>query len=108
MAESRRLSDPNVAREERTRERDAARRDLEDLKAVLSMPQGRRFVWRQLEKGGVFASVFSANGSQMCMNEGRRVMALDLFNTIIMNFPDLYQTMAREAAAEPAVVVNER
>lgn len=97
-----RLNDPAAVKEATRRDASRERQDIADLGMVLQTDAGRRLLWGLLEQGNVFGTVFSANGSQMCFNEGRRVAALDLFNRINVNYPDLYLTMAREAAASSA------
>jgi hypothetical protein len=50
----------------------------DDLKAVLALPEGRRFIRRVLEKTAPFSSSFSADGMAMAFREGHRNVGLIL------------------------------
>jgi hypothetical protein len=67
----------------RDRESDEERRrkrllELADLQAVLQTAAGRRFVWAQMERAGVFRTSFDNSGSVTAFNEGRRTIGLML------------------------------
>lgn len=47
-------------------------RELMDLSAILSSPEGRRVMWRILSKCQTFGSVCSASGSMTYYNAGRQ------------------------------------
>ena len=61
--------------ESRRRAKLSAQTEIEDLKWVLSNKRGRRFIWRFLEKAGVFKSSFTGN-SETFFREGQRNMGL--------------------------------
>lgn len=74
--------DPTDIRAQRARTEaqsaDAQRRALlekNDLLWLMGEPRGRRFVWRLLERSGVFRSSFTGN-SQTFFNEGARSVGL--------------------------------
>lgn len=52
--------------------------EIGDLKKVLSIPEGRRLIWRLLGKSGMFRLSFSANSNQTAFSEGARSIGLDL------------------------------
>lgn len=54
------------------------RREVGDLTWLMANAQGRRIVWRLLQRAGVYTSSFSHSGSVMAFNEGRRDMGLFL------------------------------
>lgn len=56
------------AREKRSR--DERRRELTDLRTVLSTKQGRRFLYRVLEKTHCFSSIFAPDASELAHNAG--------------------------------------
>jgi hypothetical protein len=90
----------NAADEEqvKTRKRKDERlrdRELADLRLVMSSVEGRRFVWRLLEKAGVFRTSFTGNSTTF-FNEGMRNMGL-------MVLSDVHEA----AAAEYIVMMNE-
>lgn len=75
-------------------------REDNDIKFVMSSEQGRRVVWDLLGRGKVFASTFTADAQVTAFNEGQRNLALSLFSKVMAVCPDLYLTMAAEAAKE--------
>lgn len=76
--------------------------EVADLKAVLSIVEGRRFIWGLLGdpagKSGVFQSTFNTNALAMAFNEGARSRGLKLLSEVADQFPDLYLLMQSEAA----------
>ncbi len=56
--------------------REVRRLEVGDLKWLMANAQGRRVVWRLLQRAGVYTSSFSHSGSVMAFNEGRRDMGL--------------------------------
>ena len=75
-------SEAQVKRAEQ-REKDLRRRELNDLRTVLSNVSGRRFVWRILEKCHVFGSVFSADQSIMAHQSGQQDLGHFLMAEVI-------------------------
>lgn len=51
-------AEPGKIKSAEQRERHRARRETEDLRFILSSPEGRRFVWRLLAHAGVFRSIW--------------------------------------------------
>jgi hypothetical protein len=74
-------------------------RDTEesDLKWLMRQRQGRRIVWRLLERAGVFRLSFNTNAMAMAFAEGNRNEGLRLLNQIQTICPELYTTMVKEA-----------
>jgi len=72
-------------------------RQRDDIIHVMSSAEGRRFIWLQLSRAGVFASSFTGDNNATNFNEGRRSEGLRLFNDVMLHCPDLYLTMAKEA-----------
>lgn len=70
--------------------------ELHELKWVLSSKLGRRFLWRQLEKAGVFSSTFSRDALVMSLNEGRRSMGNELLSDINEAHVEAFFNMMRE------------
>jgi hypothetical protein len=79
----------DVARLERANE-------VEDLKWLMAYKQGRRIVWRQLEKYGVFRSVFRNDPLEMAFLEGIRNQGLQLIADIHEHCPARYAEMIKE------------
>lgn len=92
-----------------TRAQDRAREDLQvrarllreteesDLKWLMGRKQGRRIVWRQLERAGVFKLSFNTNAMQMAFAEGNRNEGLRTLELIHRLTPELYPVMVKEA-----------
>ena len=59
-------------REARKTERNVRDGQLEDLRVILGMPEGRRVLWRFMEKCGTFRSVFDGHGAKMSFNSGQQ------------------------------------
>ena len=78
-------------------ERLVREQEEDDFKWLMSSRRGRRIVWKQLERAGIFRSSFDTNSMRMAFAEGSRndgVRTLALIHTLC---PDLYPVMVREA-----------
>lgn len=94
----------NAADEEQTgrakyKEKHKRERELNDVRWVLSTPQGRRFYWRYLEDCGVFKSSFVGQ-FQTFFLEGQRNVALKLLADLNDADPNAYVTMLNESKKE--------
>ena len=69
-----------------------------DFKWLMGSKRGRRIVWRQLERAGVFRISFSTNALQMAFNEGNRNEGLTLLAKINALCPEHYLSMTKEQA----------
>jgi hypothetical protein len=70
--------------------------EVEDLKYLMGVPVFRRFVWRQLDKAGVFRTSFSTNGLEMAFKEGNRNLGVQLLAEINEHCPERYVQMTKE------------
>ena len=68
----------DAARKEKLREIE----EKDDLKKIMSLPEGKRFLWRMLSHCGVFRSSVEHSGSMTYFNEGRRDVGLYLINEL--------------------------
>lgn len=77
-----------------------ARMDLEteesDIRWLMGTEQGRRIVWRLLDKAGVFRSSFDPMAMQMAFNEGNRNYGLYILDMVHEHCPELYRPMMKE------------
>ena len=71
--------------------------ELRDIQSVMKFRDGRRFMWRVLEKAGVYDSSFAVEPSIMAFKEGQRNIGLMLISDIMKVAPDKYQMMTKEA-----------
>lgn len=86
------------ARKDRaTRDKLADLSETEDVKWLMGSKRGRRFLWRVLERAGVYRLSFNTNSMTMAFAEGARNEGLRLLATIHSACPDLYATMLKEA-----------
>lgn len=90
----------NVSNEAQVKESAQAakhRRDKEvsDVAELLSLPSGRRFLWRLLEQAGVYKQSFNG-GSETFFNEGQRKIGLWALAEIMEINPDSYLLMIKE------------
>lgn len=63
-----------------------------DLKYILDSEQGRRFIWKQLERCGVFKSSFTGS-SETYFLEGQRNIGLKLLADVMACDPQAYLKM---------------
>lgn len=75
-------------------------RDAEDdIVWVLSTRQGRRFLWKMLEKANVFRNAMTGN-SQTFFNLGAQSIGQDLLREITEASPEAYIQMMKENKPE--------
>lgn len=83
--------------------RGAARRDKSDaerrrdlVEQQLSTPVGREFVWRELERHGIYDRIQGAL-EQVYLDLGQRNAGIDLMVEVMREHPEAYLLMHREA-----------
>ena len=79
------------------RVRIAKDQEVDDLKWLMSNKRGRRFVFRALERAGVWRISFDTNALSMAFNEGMRNEGLKLLQQITTSCPDRYAEMLKES-----------
>lgn len=72
------------------REKQIKERDINDLKKVLAMPEGRRLLWRVLD----ISETFGTRATD------KRMVGLKFFTEIMEVAPELYLQMQREYKSE--------
>lgn len=88
----------NAARQkEIERAEDEAKRADDDLRWVMSTQQGRRHVWRELGRNGLYTQTYSPNNSDHCFKAGQRNAALTLLVDVMRVAPENYLLMQQEA-----------
>jgi hypothetical protein len=75
-------------------------RELDDLKVVLKLPEGRRFIYWMLSSVGVWNTSFSLNSMQTSFNEGRRDVGLMLLKQLDEAEPNVHSQMLKEHYSE--------
>ena len=81
-------SEAKVNRDEKLR--------LNDMRKVLSTPEGRRQYWHLLSKSGVFTASFSLNSVQTAYNEGMRSVGITVLAEIMTAKPEAFYAMYTE------------
>lgn len=90
-------ADKDAVRESARKAKELAKRQRADTRAVLDSPEGRRVVWRMLERAGIFRSSFTGNSSTTVFNEGMRNLGLMLMSDINEACPEKYLVMLNES-----------
>ena len=73
--------------------------DMDDVRKVMAMPEGRRVVWRWLAAARVFGRCYTGSSEETFYREGRREYGLQLFDEVLEACPDLYIQAIQERAA---------
>jgi len=74
------------------------KQEVEDLKWLMGHKQGRRFVWRLLEKAGVYRTSFTGN-SETFFREGMRNLGLFVLSEVMEVTPEQFAQMLKEQQA---------
>jgi len=82
--------------EQSKRARFAADMEINDLKWLMSNKRGRRFVYRLLERAGVWRLSFNTNALSMAFAEGTRNEGLRLLAQLTEHCLDRYTEMLQE------------
>lgn len=82
------------------RKRDDRGKELDDLRAVMDLPQGRRLLWRYLGLAGVFKNPHAADSHQTSFFCGQQAIGQTLLADITTARDEALIMMMREAAAE--------
>ena len=90
-------SDPEQAAEAQRKAEERRRRELTDLRALMSKPHGRRFMWRLLELSGIARQSFDPNSDSVTsFNEGRRWVGNIVWSDLLEACPQEYVKMLRD------------
>lgn len=79
------------------RERRARERRDNDVKWLMSTPEGRRVAWHLLSMAGLFRTSFTGDSNTTCFNEGQRNLGLMLQSDILQVCPEKYLLAMKEA-----------
>ena len=84
-----------VVKKQQERDKKRIERRKNDLRKILSIPEGRRFYWELLTKAGVFRTSFTGT-STTYFNEGKREIGLQLLAELMEVKPEAFTQMQRE------------
>lgn len=107
-----------LARAER-RNKVMVREEQNDLREILSLPAGRRVIWRLLDRGHVFSGIYATDSMGRCdthysiRREGERNLALWLMRKVQEAQPEglmkvLNEGLTRDAQARREVIKAEK
>lgn len=77
-----------------------AQRKMSDLRKILGMPEGRRFIWEELSDCGIFQGTFNTNGLLMGFQEGKRDRGLSLLTRVNQADRGAFARMQNEFLSE--------
>lgn len=89
-----------------TRKTDAAKLAAIDrrdgYRTMMSTPAARRVMWERFEVMGIFQVAPSVEPAALAFNEGRRSLALQVMNDLLVECPEQYDRMVVENRARLA------
>lgn len=97
--------DEKMVRAARLRAKRADEERLEMVKAVMSLPQGRKWMWAILGHCGVLQTPFATNALVMAFTSGKMDVGHFIIRDVMEVAPEMYLQMAAEA--KPAVKQKE-
>lgn len=77
------------------KERSARERELNEMRAVLSTPEGRRFLWRLLGRCKTFSSIYESS-ARIHYNSGQQDIGFQLLQEIDAADPEMFFKMRNE------------
>ncbi len=77
-------------------ERRQRQQQLNDICAVMDTPEGRRLIWRLLEKSHMFKTSYGGRTNDFIFNEGERNIGIFIFDEVIEANSELYLLMQKE------------
>lgn len=84
--------------EQAAKQKRSARDEIDELLWLMSDPRGRHFVWRLLQRFGIYQlSYVQGDPAHSAFNEGRRNEGLKLLSQIMENCPARFTEMQKEA-----------
>lgn len=89
-------ADEEVVKTRKRKEESVRDRELHDMRTVMASLEGRRFIWRLLDRAGVFRTSFTGNSTTF-FNEGQRNMGLIVLADVHEACADAYIQMMTEA-----------
>lgn len=75
-------------------------REMLDIKKILELPQGRRFIWSLLTKCHIFRSSFNYNTKQEDFDEGERNIGLFVLGKVNEANKEAFSQMQSEYVSE--------
>lgn len=94
------LSEEKQDKQRTKAEQEQRQRDLADIAFILKHPQGRRTIWKMMERCGMFHLIFNTNAKFTDFYLGRRSIGLELLNEVNEVDAGAYAQMQAEYISE--------
>lgn len=75
-------------------------REISDVRAILKIPAGRRFIWRLWTMTGIFINPFTANSNQTAYNAGRMSIGQDILGDVNETDATVFAQIQQEYVSE--------
>ena len=95
MSRKRNTADEGQVQDLSQKEKFRRDREANDMRSLLATIEGRRFLWRLMEKCGIYRESFTGS-SETFFLEGKRSIGLFVIAEIIDAEPDAYLLMIKE------------
>lgn len=94
-------------KEESVRKQIERSQQVTDFRKIMAEEHGRRFIWRVLERAGIYRTSFAGSSEQTFFREGERNMGLMLVAEIHEICPEMYSRMIKEAKQNARRITND-
>jgi len=74
----------------------------EGWRTMMSTPAARRVIWERFEVMGIYSQCQIVQPVELAYNEGKRTVALQVMNDLLVECPELYDRMVVENRARLA------
>jgi len=95
MSAKRNAADEDQVRDQSQKQKFRREREVNDIRSMLGTTEGRRFLWRLMEKCGVYRESFTGS-SETFFLEGKRSIGLFVIAEIMDAEPEAYLLMIKE------------
>lgn len=89
-------ANPAQVRDRGRKQKREEEQELDDLRELLKLPAGQRFLWRMLKTCRVWETSFHPSGQLFAANEGRRGVGVELMTQIIEADPQAWIALQQE------------
>jgi len=95
MSAKRNAADEDQIKDQSQKQKFRREREVNDIRSMLGTTEGRRFLWRLMEKCGVYRESFTGS-SETFFLEGKRSIGLFVIAEIMDAEPEAYLLMIKE------------
>lgn len=106
MAKQFDAGNPTDVKEKKSKAQLRIDRETEELREILTTYGGRAYIWRVLEKCGIYRTSFTGNSTTF-FNEGKRSIGLEIIEELFNAHVSAYNAMQSEAVVRKEEMKNE-